>query len=183
MHVARTVSEPQVAITWDLVDQAGADVLLVPEAVRLYLCAVDTDELQSSSQPEMRRLADDPVFVLSADAVRSWGTMSAASDVLPARTVRLCSPVSEADRIMLETEITVRVDIRLTAYESGLTRPCFIGGAVPSGVGDEVALRYRLSPPGNRAGVERLTDHLFAALDGPTGVAMRRCGHDPPRSA
>lgn len=51
--------EPQVAITWNLVNQAGADVILVPEGIRLYLCAVDTGEL-APSQPEIAASATSP---------------------------------------------------------------------------------------------------------------------------
>ena len=140
--------EPQVAITWNLLDQAGPDVILIPEEIRLELVCIDAEEMSRVPQAEMVRVVDEPAFVLDADTVRGWGPMDRQRETLPVRQARATRPWSSSEVLALATTIRTRDDLTVTDYESGLTAPHLIDGPASAAAGADVRFRYDLTIPG-----------------------------------
>ncbi len=140
--------EPQVAIAWNLVDQAGPDAVMVPEEIRLDLVHVDLQQLASVAQPDLVRCDDRPVFVLNAPTIRGWGPMAGQQVTPGASTCSLPGLPTDHHQYALATGIRVLGNLELADYDSGLTRVQLLD--VPSHLRPvtQVEFVYELTSPG-----------------------------------
>jgi len=158
-------SEPQVAVTRHLLEQAP-DAVMIPEEVRIELMLVDLSREFSldvdgdGSAPIQRdRVPVATVFTLNRSSVKSW--VGCAVDRLPAARVQLPQRFEPNRQLMLFTIIHVYGDHLLRDYESGLTCPRYFAfdGAIEPG--DVVQFQYALGQnPGLRTSMAGATDSV-----------------------
>jgi len=132
-------SEPQVAITRHLLQQAP-DAILIPEEVRVDLKLVDPSkefELDSlercGGRTQRDRIPVGPVFVVNRESVNSWKNISGSR--LPGLSVRFPDSLGQQYRPMLFTTICIYQRHKLKDYDSGLTCPRILSteGAIKAG--------------------------------------------------
>ncbi|MGJ8677015.1 MAG: hypothetical protein ACSHX0_05825 [Akkermansiaceae bacterium] len=121
------VSEPQVAITRHLLQQAP-NAILVPQEVCIDLQLVDPSREFNLASPQgdvaplnRDRVPLGPVFVVNRQTISSWS--STVSDVIPGCTTHISEAWDERYQPMLCTTICVYQDQVLKDYDSGLTCP------------------------------------------------------------
>jgi hypothetical protein len=141
-------SEPQVAVTRNLLDQAPG-AILVPTEVRIDLELVDLarefdpDVIRENRDVIQRdRIPLGPVFVLNPETVRSWRDIR--DNQLPVATVRIPSRLEPRYQPMLFTVITAYEGHVLRDYDSGLSCPRQLRSRGPVGPGDTLRFRYEL---------------------------------------
>jgi hypothetical protein len=122
-------SEPQVAITCHLLEQAP-HATLVPEEVSIDLKLVNpSGEFNLANQEgephavERDRISLGPMFVVNRHRVKCWSSSSSRSDTLPGASVDMPDSWDERYQPMLFTKIRVYRDQVLQDYDSGLTCP------------------------------------------------------------
>jgi hypothetical protein len=141
-------SEPQVAITRQLLKQAP-HAILIPEEVCIELTLVDTsrefdlDGLERNWGTIQRdRIPIASVFVVNRETVKSWD--GNCSNRLTASTVLIPDPLEQRYQPMLFTVIRIYKNHVLKDYDSGLTCPRTpsIDGAIKPG--DAIQFHYEL---------------------------------------
>lgn len=141
-------SEPQVAITRHLLQQA-ANAILIPEEVRIDLTLVDpTREFglasleQHGGPPQRDRIPVASVFIVNRDTVDSW--KDNCSNRLPASAVRIPDSIEPRYQAMLFTNIRVYQNHILKDYDSGLTCPRIFSSEGEIRAGDTIHFHYEL---------------------------------------
>lgn len=146
-------SEPQVALTRHLLEQAP-NAVLIPEEVKIDLalvdpsCEFDLHALNEIRLPTQRnRIPIASVFTLNRDTAKAWSDND--TDTLPAGVVQMPEHLEQRYDPMLFTLIRVYKDHLLRDYDSGLTCPRRLSVEGDIGRGDTIQFRYRLgSRPG-----------------------------------
>ena len=153
-------SEPQVAITRHLLQQAP-NAILIPEEVRVDLTLVDpskefgSDNLgRNGGHTQRDRIPVGTVFIVNRESVNSWKRIS--SSRLPGLSVRVPDSIDQRYQPMLFTNICVYQKHVLKDYDSGLTCPRILSAEGAIKTGDTIQFHYELGRH------PRLRSHAFA---------------------
>jgi len=141
-------SEPQVAITRHLLNQAP-DAILLPEEVRVDLLLVDPSHEFNTTELEMNRSSIQrdrvfvgSVFVVNKETVSLWDKN--ANHRLLASTVQIPGMLEQRYQLMLFTVIGIYGRHVLSDYDSGLTCPKLLTIEGDFQAGDEIQFYYEL---------------------------------------
>jgi hypothetical protein len=155
-------TEPQVAITLNLVPQLCPGGILIPEKISIDACLFDlkkefltpsnSDEaVRSSENPESHRIRIElgRVFEIGVDNAQHLATMRSkdafSSDArFPAVVLDVPQEAEKDLHIMLRTEITVFGSVMLREYDSGLTNPEILHELGRIGNGRRIEFQYVL---------------------------------------
>lgn len=126
--------EPQVAITYNLIEQLPKEVLLIPEEISLHIALLNIAkkneqlEYKEGVEPYPFHKNSDPVFVLNKVEVqkRLEENQSNIFDFPEVKTLFSSLDFDDYDQIAISTEIKVYKDEILTFDNSGLTIPCIL---------------------------------------------------------
>jgi len=143
--------EPLVAIACRLLDQAP-DAVILPSRVGIDACLMDvskefrlleSDHVGELPKPRRDRVFLGRVFELNAENARSWASMNV--DRLPANRIFIPSPLEERYQAMLLTRVQVYGKIELRDYDSSISCPRPVRGAMPIRGGEVLQFYYRLA--------------------------------------
>lgn len=136
--------EPQLAIVANLLRQCAADVILVPEQVRVAAWLANPErEIGIDAVPQRFELGT--LLELSAATVPHWSPcLEAGAETLPPLDLRVPDTAPPGLSLMLRTRVDAGPRLSFADYESGLTYPRFefaLGAIQP---GDRLRFQYRL---------------------------------------
>jgi len=127
-------SEPQVAITYNLLSQMKKGTILIPENISLYLTLINLEKKMNYQTPvENVKSIDfyensDAVFILNKDEVLKNGVeFKKEGFQFPEKEILFSKEqLGNYDMITISTEITIFENISLKIDESGLTVPLIL---------------------------------------------------------
>ncbi len=122
-------NEPQVAISYALMDQLPEKTILVPEQIQLSMCLVNADKFYDYklSKGDLNEAIKDlgVVFTLDKKHIAKHGTLfkkEYPNVAFPEQIIPIPKGANRHfDAIQLKTDITVFKDIKLESDQSGIT--------------------------------------------------------------
>jgi hypothetical protein len=144
----------------NLVPQLISSGILIPESITLTAALADVNAeilgrptegdatgVCDGSQARRERVVLGDLFEVSVDAVRSYEVQAFRDDdrvYIPAQTVTMKPPASDAQQLVILTSIRVFESIGLGDYASGLTYPTVLPNRGLAAEPESISFVYRL---------------------------------------